>query len=124
MTNQSQNQTAHHVVLSLRVTGGFLAGAEMEFADGLNCLIGGRGAGKTTALEFLRFGLGLMPDARVNQQRHRAIDGLVKANLGSGRLQIELRTKKDMRYTASRGAHDSVQVVNEAGTAVPISLDR
>jgi hypothetical protein len=64
MTNQSQNQTAHHVVLSLRVTGGFLAGAEMEFADGLNCLIGGRGAGKTTALEFLRFGLGLMPDSK------------------------------------------------------------
>jgi ABC-type multidrug transport system ATPase subunit len=50
MTTQSQNQTAQHVVLSLRVTGGFLAGAEMEFADGLNCLIGGRGAGKTTAL--------------------------------------------------------------------------
>jgi hypothetical protein len=49
MTTQSQNQTAYHVVLSLRVTGGFLAGAEMEFADGLNCLIGGRGAGKTTA---------------------------------------------------------------------------
>src|ERR1700722_13620171 len=64
MTNQSQNQSPHHLVLSLDVTGGFLAGAEMEFADGLNCLIGGRGAGKTTALEFLRFGLGLMPDSK------------------------------------------------------------
>jgi len=117
-------QTAHHAVLSLRVTGGFLGGAELEFADGLNCLIGGRGAGKTTALEFLRFGLGLMPDPKTSPQRHRAIDGLVKANLGSGRLTIELRTKTGMHYTAGRAANESVQVLNEARTAVPISLDR
>lgn len=124
MTTQSQNRSAHHVVLSLDVTGGFLAGAQLEFADGLNCLIGGRGAGKTTALEFLRFGLGLMPDPKANPQRHRAIDALVKANLGNGRLRIELRTKTDMRYTAGRSAHETVQVLNEVGTAVPISLDR
>lgn len=115
---------AHHTILRLRVTGGFLAGLDLEFADGLNCLIGGRGAGKTTVLEFLRFGLGLMPDPKVNGPRHKAIDGLVKANLGSGRLTIELRTKTDMRYTAGRAANETVQVVNEAGTAVPISLDR
>jgi len=115
---------AHHVVLGLRVTGGFLAGAELEFADGLNCLIGGRGAGKTTALEFLRFGLGLMPDPKINAQRHTVIDALVKANLGSGRLTIELRTKTDLRYTAGRAANETVQVLNEAGTAVPVSLDR
>ena len=124
MTTQSQNQTAHHVVLSLRVTGGFLAGAEMEFADGLNCLIGGRGAGKTTALEFLRFGLGLMPDPKANSQRYRGIDALVKANLGNGRLKIELRTRTAIGYTAGRSAHESVEVLNEVGTAVPISLDR
>jgi DNA repair ATPase RecN len=124
MTDQNQKQSAHHIVLSLHVTGGFLGGAQLEFADGLNCLIGGRGAGKTSALEFLRFGLGLMPDAKSHPQRHRAIDALVKANLGNGRLRIELRTKTDMNYTAGRSAHDAVQVLNEVGTAVPISLDR
>jgi DNA repair ATPase RecN len=124
MTDQSRNQSPHHVLLSLGVTGGFLAGAQLEFADGLNCLIGGRGAGKTTALEFLRFGLGLMPDQKAYPQRHRAIDTLVKANLGNGRLRIEIRTKTDMRYTAGRSSHDTVQVLNEMGTAVPISLDR
>jgi len=114
----------HHVVLRLAVTGGFLAGAHLEFADGLNCLIGGRGAGKTTALEFLRFGLGLMPDPKTNPQRHRGIDALVKSNLGGGRLEIELRTKTDMQYTATRGAQEGVQVLNEVGTPVAISLDR
>src|ERR1700682_1332724 len=124
MTSKSQNRSTHHVLVRLDVTGGFLAGAHLEFADGLNCLIGGRGAGKTTALEFLRFGLGLMPDLKANSQRYRAIDGLVKANLGNGRLRIEIRTKTDMRYTAGRSTHETVQVLNEVGTAVPISLDR
>ena len=123
-TAQKQNLTAHHRVLALKVTGGFLSGVQLEFVDGLNCLIGGRGAGKTTALEFLRFGLGLMPDPKVNMARFRAVDALVKANLGSGRLAIDLRTKTDMKYTAGRSAHDTVQVLNEVGTAVPISLDR
>jgi AAA domain-containing protein len=114
MTTQSQKQTAHHLVLSLRVTGGFLAGAEMVFADGLNCLIGGRGAGKTTALEFLRFGLGLMPDPKANSQRYRGIDALVKANLGSGRLKIELRTKTAMGYTAGRSARGTTVACPQA----------
>jgi len=124
MAPSGSKVSAHHAVVSLRVTGGFLAGTQLDFADGLNCFIGGRGAGKTTALEFLRFGLGLMPDPKVNQQRFRAIDALVKANLGNGRLSIELRTKTDMRYTAGRAANETVQVLNEAGMAVPVSLDR
>lgn len=124
MTKRKQAAPAHHAVSSLRVTGGFLGGAVLEFADGLNCLIGGRGTGKTTALEFLRFGLGLMPDPKAHPQRHRSIDGLVKANLGGGKLSIELQTKTGMRYTAERRASETVQVVNEAGTAVPVSLDR
>jgi DNA repair ATPase RecN len=114
----------HHVVLRLTVNGGFLSGLTLDFADGLNCLIGGRGAGKTTALEFLRFGLGLMPDPKIAGTRHKAIDSLVRANLGLGRLTIDLRTKTNMRYTAGRSANESVQVLNEAGTAVPVSLDR
>lgn len=114
----------HHAVVTLRVVGGFLGDIELEFADGLNCLIGGRGTGKTTALEFLRFGLGLMPDPKISPQRARAIEMLVKANLGGGRISVELRTKSGMRYTAERGSAEAIQVINEAGTAVPVVLDR
>jgi hypothetical protein len=117
-------RSGHHTLQSLHVTGGFLSGLRLDFADGLNCFIGGRGAGKTTALEFLRYGLGLMPDPRTSPQRLRTIDALVKANLGSGRISIDLRTKTGMRYTAGRGAAESVQVLNAAGSAVPVSLDR
>jgi hypothetical protein len=65
-----------------------------------------------------------MPDPKVYQQRYRAIDALLKGNVGNGRLKIELRTKNDMHYSAERGAHDGIQVLNEVGTPVSISLDR
>jgi AAA domain len=119
-----RTQSPHHRIVRLRVVGGFLSGAQLEFADGLNCFIGGRGAGKTTALEFLRFGLGLMPDPKVNLQRSRALESLVKANLGAGKVSIDIQTKSDMAYTASRSGSETVQVVNESGVAVPITLDR
>jgi hypothetical protein len=114
----------HHTLVRLRVTGGFLGGIDLALADGLNCFIGGRGAGKTTALEFMRFALGLVPDARVGGPRNRALDSLVKANLGNGRIDIDLRTRAGMTYTARRTATDSVEVLGESGAALPINLDR
>lgn len=45
-------------VLSASFQGGFLDGVSIEFADNLNCLIGGRGSGKSTALLAIRAALG------------------------------------------------------------------
>lgn len=114
--------TPHHLVTRLRVTGGFLGGTDIDFVDGLNCLIGGRGAGKTTAVEFLRFGLGLMPDPKAHGSRHKYIDGLIKENLSSGAVAVSLTTKDGMAYTASRRANEDVLVTNELGQAVPVSV--
>ncbi|HEY1813835.1 MAG TPA: AAA family ATPase [Kofleriaceae bacterium] len=115
--NRDGGARSHHAVVELRVTGGFLDGVKLEFANGLNCLIGGRGTGKTTALEFLRYALAL-------ESRARSLDGLLKANLGAGRIVTELRTKTGMTYTATRRANGQTVVTDEAGAAVPVTLDR
>ena len=52
-----------HRLRSISVTGGFLDRAQFDLCDGLNCLIGPRGTGKTTALEFVRYALDAFPDA-------------------------------------------------------------
>jgi len=48
-TNNSQ--LVYHKIKSLEVQGGFLDGVKIKFDDNLNCLIGGRGTGKTTVIE-------------------------------------------------------------------------
>lgn len=41
----------------IEVSGGFLDGLKLSFSEGLNVLIGARGAGKTSVLELVRFAL-------------------------------------------------------------------
>jgi DNA repair ATPase RecN len=115
---------SHHRILSLAVTGGFLDGTRLEFSHGLNCIIGGRGTGKTTALEFIRYILGMMPDASDGRPRSRAIEGHVRSNLGSGTIHLEVETRHGTRYHAERPWGDHGQVLDGDGEPIPVSLDR
>ncbi|MBN1773590.1 MAG: AAA family ATPase [Deltaproteobacteria bacterium] len=121
---EPEKPKAHHTVVSLEVTGGFLKGAKFEFADGLNCIIGGRGTGKTTVLEFVRYVLGMMPEEKATPARARAIKALVQSNLGSGRIRLGVQTKHGVGYLAERPWNDSSQVFNEQGEPTAISFDR
>ena len=42
--------TTYHKIRSVEFTGGFLPGVKLDFDENLNCIIGGRGTGKTTVL--------------------------------------------------------------------------
>ena len=66
----------------------------MDFSDGLNCVIGGRGTGKTTVLEALRFALDRMPNETVDRKRHEALEELLQANLGTGSIKLELAHRR------------------------------
>lgn len=43
----------------MAITGGFLHEEKIHFSDNLNCLIGGRGTGKSTAIRAIAYALGL-----------------------------------------------------------------
>ncbi len=46
-------------VLGIAFTGGFLHGETIHFSDNLNCFIGGRGTGKSTAIRALAYSFGI-----------------------------------------------------------------
>ena len=46
-------------VLGIAITGGFLHNEVIHFSDNLNCFIGGRGTGKSTAIRALAYAFGL-----------------------------------------------------------------
>jgi chromosome segregation ATPase len=115
---------AYHKIKSLEVKGGFLDGMKIEFDDNLNCLIGGRGTGKTTVIEFIRYALGKMPDRQLSSSQYRSIDRLIRNNLGSGRLRLEIETLNGLSYTIERTLDEEMLIFDEKGNPTNISLDK
>ena len=79
----------HAELLSLAWEGGFLDGAAINFNPNLNVLIGGRGTGKSTVVESLRYVLGVEP---IGEEASKAHLGMVRQVLRNG-TKISLRVR-------------------------------
>lgn len=71
----------HVELVAISWQGGFLDGQALHFNENLNVLIGGRGAGKSTVIESLRYVLALDP---LGEEAKKAHQGIVKEVLKSG----------------------------------------
>ena len=61
------NDVGYPKIIGMRIGGaGFLSNQYFEFHEGLNCLIGGKGVGKSLAIEMLRFVLDQVPTSDSN----------------------------------------------------------
>ena len=63
----------HSELVAMAWQGGFLDGAAFRFNPNLNVLVGGRGAGKSTVVESLRYVLGLEPLGEEARSGHAGI---------------------------------------------------
>ena len=91
-----------HRIRSIAVVGGFLNDAKFSFTDGLNCLIGARGTGKTTVLEFIRFALDSASEIGPGADKGNRKAELLKRNLAGGRILLEIETKNGLEYVINR----------------------
>jgi ABC-type lipoprotein export system ATPase subunit len=85
--NSQQAQSPIGKVVRMTVAGGYLDGVRVDFSDHLNTVIGGRGTGKSTLLECLRYALDFPPKGRQAQKLHQEI---IKENLGRSAGRVEL----------------------------------
>lgn len=101
---------------SLKITGGYLDGVKIVFSEHLNAVIGGRGTGKSTLLECMRYVLGVKPIGKNAQKQHEEI---IKENLGKSRARVELviRSSKmnGKRFTIARRYGESTNIMDESG---------
>jgi DNA repair ATPase RecN len=111
-----------HRLVSLSVVGGFLDGMRIDFSDGLNCLIGHRGTGKTTVLEFVRYALDEFPRDDGGQSRKR-VEALVRSNLGDGRIRLALETRDGLEYTIDRSASGEPMVLTADGQPTDVRIN-
>ncbi len=83
----------------IEVEEGFLDGLDLEFAPGLNVVIGARGAGKTSMLELIRFVLGA---TTFTDRAAAASEAQIRAVLGRGRVTLTVREDDGGARTVSR----------------------
>lgn len=98
-------------ILGMQITDGFLDGETYHFSDNLNCFIGGRGTGKSSALQNLAFGLGLDD----NMEEHDNCPGTVI-------VYCEGVDGIRYRYERVRGSKPIVKAKDE-GAIVDVPLD-
>ena len=111
------SDSPHHKIKRLRITGGFLEGLDIEFLDGLNCIIGPRGVGKTTVIELMRFAVDSMPGREGDPLRKR-IERIISANLDGGKVEVTIETNDGVTYAISRSEGDDPIVMDAEGQPV------
>jgi predicted nucleic acid-binding Zn-ribbon protein len=87
-------------VSELKVDSGFLADQVFQFHEGLNSILGAKGAGKSLAIEFLRFALDQPPSAAELQRDHEA--KLEKCLKPHGKVEVVVTDESGKRYQITR----------------------
>jgi hypothetical protein len=101
-------------VLGMHVSGGFLANETFSFSDNLNTFIGGRGAGKSTSIRCLAYGLGSADDLEEHDNCPETV--VIYCEDDNGILY---------RYERSRGFETTVRAKDDEGIKdVPVDSFR
>jgi energy-coupling factor transporter ATP-binding protein EcfA2 len=113
--NTEPEPESHVEFLAISWEGGFLGDAAVRFNENLNVLIGGRGAGKSTVVESLRYVLGVEP---LGEDARAIHDGFVDNVLRSGtKISLLVRSPHPTPrvYTIERAVPDPPNVRDESG---------
>lgn len=112
--NSDVSQKYYSWIESLQITGGYLNDVRIEFSEHLNAVIGGRGTGKSTLLECIRYALQLKPIGKNAQKQH---DEIIRENLGKSKARVELVIRSSQmngkRFTVARRYGESPSVKDE-----------
>jgi DNA repair ATPase RecN len=119
--NSDESPEPHAEFLAMAWEGGFLNEAAIHFNGNLNVLIGGRGTGKSTVVESLRYVLGLEP---LGDDARKAHEGVVRHVLRNGtKISLLVRSHRpsERNYTIERTIPNPPVVKDEAGEVLSLT---
>ncbi len=111
----------HAEFVSMTWEGGFLGDTSVHFNGNLNALVGGRGTGKSTMIESMRYVLGLEP---LGEEARKAHEGVVKHVLKPGTkvsLLVRSHHPSESRYVFERSVPNPPTVKDENGDVLTVS---
>ena len=110
-------------ILTLTVVGGLLDGTRIAFDTGLNCIIGARGTGKTTLLEFVRWVLDELPRKDIAPGARKRVESLIEGNLQGGRVELEIETRDGLRYIITRAVGEDPIVLDASRNPTALAVN-
>ncbi len=119
--SQSEVAELHTEFVAMSWEGGFLDGTRLHFNGNLNVLIGGRGTGKSTVIESLRYVLALDP---LGEEAGKAHQGVVRQVLKPGtKVSLLVRAHHPAKhdYTIERTVPNPPVIKDEAGNVLNLS---
>ncbi len=111
----------HTEFVAMAWQGGFLDGAAIHFNENLNVLVGGRGTGKSTIVESIRYALGMEP---IGEEALKSHGGIVRQVLRSGtKISMLVRSyHPDKRhYLIERTVPNPPVVKDETGNVLNLT---
>ncbi len=109
-------------LLGARWEGGFLDGLAIHFSPSFNAMIGGRGTGKTTVIETLRYALDESPKTDRNRENHEQIMRDVFLPGSKISLLVESHEPRPKRYLIER-IYPFEPVVRDADTGEKLKVN-
>lgn len=109
-------------LISIEWKGGFFDGQVVEIADDLTALIGGRGSGKSTVIESIRFVLGLEP---IGSNAKRDFESFTSEVLGTGaQVTLEVQGAGVMApvYRVKRTVGSAASVFDQNDQELPLEV--
>lgn len=112
--------SARPLIRGISWTGGFLDGVTIPVSPDLTALIGGRGTGKSTVIESLRYALDIEPMGIDAQRDHTSmISGVLRSGT-TVRVEVETTAPAPQRYTFERSVPNPTVVRDSSGTATSL----
>ncbi len=101
---------------------GYLEDLDIEVSPNLNAVVGGRGTGKSTLIEAIRYALQLTP---TNKDAARVHAGIIDANFAKEKASIEIVVtsfqQNSERYTITRLHGEPAKVLDEHGAVLKLA---
>jgi predicted ATPase len=119
--NSDAQAEPHAEFIAIAWEGGFLRDSAMHFNENLNVLVGGRGTGKSTTIESLRYVLGLEP---LGDDARKAHQGVLREVLKNGtKISLLVRSHRPSPrcYTIERTVPNPPVVKDEHGTVLTLN---
>jgi len=103
----------------MKFEGGFLDGQVIHFNKSLNCLIGGKGTGKSTVIELIRYTLdNLSNDEEIREKEEKHIQDV----LGIGKISMAIEINSGDRYLIEKTYDDKPRILRTDEEEVDIDI--